>query len=128
MLTMWLACAATLIAIFCAQEFLEGLFATGHPAGLAGIFGYGGWWAIPVSLVIGLVLAAVMHGALWVLREVAGRTARGRAVVQPRRAPAPLRLARAHARRAPLVIGWSLRGPPPAPLRVITPAVFTPVL
>ena len=39
---MWLTCSAALIAIFACQEFLEGLLATGHPAGLAGIFGYGG--------------------------------------------------------------------------------------
>ena len=38
---MWLVCSAALVAIFACQEFLEGLFATGHPAGLAGIFGYG---------------------------------------------------------------------------------------
>ncbi len=31
----------------------------GHPAGLVGVFGYGGWWAIPVAICIGLVLAAV---------------------------------------------------------------------
>ena len=29
------------------RSFLEGLLATGHPAGLAGIFGFGGWWSIP---------------------------------------------------------------------------------
>ena len=56
-----------------AQEFLEGLFATGHPGGLAGIFGYGGWWSIPAAVCVGLVLAAVFHGARWVLDEVAQR-------------------------------------------------------
>src|SRR5579871_1673300 len=33
---LWLACAGCLVAIYAAQEFLEGLFVTGHPAGLAG--------------------------------------------------------------------------------------------
>ena len=33
---MWLVCSAALVAIFACQEFLEGLFATGHPAGLGG--------------------------------------------------------------------------------------------
>ena len=72
---MWLTCSAALIAIFACQEFLEGLFATGHPAGLAGIFGYGGWWSIPAALSIGLVLATVLHGARWLVREVARRGA-----------------------------------------------------
>ena len=75
---LWLLCSAALVAIFAGQEFLEGLFATGHPAGLAGIFGYGGWWAIPAALCVGLVLACLFHGALWVLDEVAKRRARPR--------------------------------------------------
>ena len=59
---MWLTCSAALIAIFACQEFLEGLFATGHPGGLVGVFGYGGWWSIPAALSIGLVLATLLHG------------------------------------------------------------------
>jgi hypothetical protein len=109
---MWLACAVSLVAIFACQEFLEGMFATGHPAGLAGIFGYGGWWAIPAAVCVGLVLAAVLHGARWVLREVARRRARstalwtGPAVAVPRPRDAAL------VALAPLVGGWSGRGPP----------------
>jgi len=109
---LWLACSAGLVAIFTCQEFLEGLFATGHPAGLVGIFGFGGWWAIPAALCIGLVLAAVFHGARWVLREVADRYARTRVVGSRRlvlvsRPPDVL-----VARLAPLAGGWSGRGPP----------------
>ena len=77
---LWLVCAACLVAIYVCQEFLEGLFATGHPAGLAGIFGYGGWWSVPAAVGVGLVLAAAFHGARWVLREVAQRGGRGIAV------------------------------------------------
>jgi ABC-type xylose transport system permease subunit len=109
---MWLACTGCLVAIFCCQEFLEGLFAAGHPAGLAGIFGYGGWWAIPAAACVGLVLAAWLHGARWVLREVARRRARVQAAwVGPA-------LLVSHpgdvvvAAWAPLVAGWSDRGPP----------------
>jgi len=111
---MWLACSISLVAIFASQEFLEGMFATGHPAGLAGIFGYGGWWSIPAAMSVGLVLAAWFHGARWVLREVVRRRARppaawvGPALVLPRpRAAAVSRL-------APLIGGWSGRGPPVA--------------
>ncbi|HUE26030.1 MAG TPA: hypothetical protein VMP89_04600 [Solirubrobacteraceae bacterium] len=109
---MWLITSACLLAIYVSQEFLEGLFAAGHPAGVAGIFGYGGWWAIPASLAVGLVLACALHGARWVLREVARLCARQ----LPRRAPrapvarAPHSLSRL--RLAPLAGGWSGRGPP----------------
>ncbi|HTW11839.1 MAG TPA: hypothetical protein VME01_03770 [Solirubrobacteraceae bacterium] len=110
---MWLVCSAALVAIFASQEFLEGLFATGHPAGWAGIFGYGGWWAIPAALSIGLVLATLLHGARWLVREVAHRRTRPyltaiglapRVACRPRDAVL--------GRRAPLVAGWSGRGPP----------------
>ena len=109
---MWLTCSACLLAIYVSQEFLEGLVAAGHPAGLAGIFGYGGWWSIPVSLAVGLVLASILHGARWVLREVARRCAacmpapvrRAPAVRGPFSIPAP--------RLTPLARGWSGRGPP----------------
>lgn len=109
---LWLACAASLVAIFAGQEFLEGLFATGHPAGLAGIFGYGGWWAIPAALCVGLVLAAVFHGARWVVKEIARRYAgriplSGSAVPAVRR-PRDVLLAPP----MPLLAGWSSRGPP----------------
>ena len=59
---------------------------TGHPAGLVGIFGYGGWWAVPAALGVGLVLAAAFQGARWVLRETARR--RALAVALPARTAA----------------------------------------
>lgn len=109
---LWLACAAVLVGIFACQELLEGIFATGHPAGLVGIFGYGGWWAAPAAAAIGLVLAAWFHGARWVLREVARRRATGRVLI-PAVAPAFLRPQDVvRVPLAPLVWGRSGRGPP----------------
>lgn len=108
---LWLLCAVCLIAIYVCQEFLEGLFVTGHPGGLVGIFGYGGWWAIPAAVGVGLVLAAAFHGARWVLREVALRF--GPAGVRlrgPAAACAPRLVLLAPP--APLADGWSGRGPP----------------
>jgi hypothetical protein len=109
---MWLVCSAALVAIFACQESLEGLFATGHPSGLAGIFGYGGWWSIPAALCIGLVLGTMLHGARWLVREVAQKRARPYRTVTAR----VLRPARPRdamvACPAPLVHGWSVRGPP----------------
>jgi hypothetical protein len=112
LVALWLICAAGLVAIYSGQEFLEGLLATGHPAGLVGIFGYGGWWAIPAALCVGLVLAALLHGARWVLHEVAARHVRAARApsspgVTPSR-PAGISLPRL----APLALGWCGRGPP----------------
>ena len=112
LVALWIVCAACLVAVYVTQEFMEGLFATGHPAGLAGIFGYGGWWCVPAAVAIGLVLAAIFHGARWVLDEVAERVAGvlvGRAL-RPPQTPRP------HdawlPRLLPLADGWSGRGPP----------------
>ena len=107
---LWLLCSVSLVAIYGSQEFLEGLFATGHPAGLVGIFGYGGWWAVPAALAVGLVLAAIFHGFQWALRQVGerqprlGSVRRSFVVAVPRAVPVP--------RLAPLADGWSDRGPP----------------
>ncbi len=109
---LWLLCAACLVAVYTTQEFLEGLFATGHPGGLAGIFGYGGWWSIPAALAVGLVLAAAFHGARRVLRAVAEHRAQQVAIAgRPPAVARPRRDALLPA-LAPLADGWSGRGPP----------------
>jgi hypothetical protein len=112
LVALWIASSACLVALYVAQEFLEGLLATGHPAGLAGIFGFGGWWAVPAALCVGLVLATLFHGARWVLDEVARQTQpRSRARRSPSLRVRPWRDAFC-APPAPLVGGWSGRGPP----------------
>jgi hypothetical protein len=109
---LWLACTACLVTIYAGQEFLEGTFAVGHPAGLMGIFGYGGWWAIPAAACIGLVLAAVYHGADWVLGEACRRYAASRRT-RRRHVPAAARPPLwALPAPAPVAGGWSGRGPP----------------
>ena len=109
---LWLTCTASLVGIYAGQEFLEGLLGHGHLAGVAGIFGYGGWWALPASAAVGLVLAAAFHGARWALAAAAVLGGR-RASARPRPAgrlqrPRPV----ASPRVAPLAEGWSGRGPP----------------
>ena len=112
---LWLICAAALVAIYVTQELLEGLLATGHPAGLAGVFGYGGWWSVPAALAVGLVLAAAFHGARWALQEVAERRS-GDAQDSPR---AHFRAAPALQRAGPQAGAARRRlvGPRPASLR-----------
>src|SRR5580765_128817 len=51
---------ALLLAVYCLQEWLEGVFALGHPAGLAGIVGHGGWWAVPLSAAAAAVVALLL--------------------------------------------------------------------
>lgn len=112
LLGLWLVCSAMLVGIFAAQELLEGLFATGHPAGWVGIFGYGGWWAIPAALCIGMVLAALYHGARWVLEAVARQRHGARGPLAAFAALAVRAVAATSPRPVPLVDGWSGRGPP----------------
>jgi hypothetical protein len=108
---LWAVCAACLLAIYVSQELLEGLLATGHPAGLTGIFGYGGWWSVPAAACVGLVLAAMFYGTSRVLDKVAVRHA-GTVHAAPRPI-APRRLVDLRfPRLAPIAGGWSDRGPP----------------
>jgi hypothetical protein len=111
---LWALCTVVLVLLFAVQETLEGWFAAGHPAGWVGVFGYGGWWAVPAAAGVGLVLAGLFHGALWVLARVA-RYAATRRTARARRVGGvgvPRVSRRAPALRAPLVAGWSDRGPP----------------
>jgi hypothetical protein len=62
-LGVWLAATVALVLIYASQEFLEGLFASGHPDGLAAIFGDGGLWALPAAVAVGAVLALMVRGA-----------------------------------------------------------------
>jgi hypothetical protein len=109
---LWLVCWASLVGIYAAQELFEGMLATGHATGLAAVFGYGGWWAIPAAACIGLVLAALLHGARWVLREVAARSGRSPRPRASGGGPRPRSPDIELPRHAPLALGWSGRGPP----------------
>lgn len=111
-LGLWFVCGVSLLAIYCTQETLEGIFATGHPTGIEGIFGFGGLWSIPSAIGVGLVLASLMYGARWTLDEVArrcGSSVVGRVRRIPPAAP-PRQVFRVPI--APLVGGWCDRGPP----------------
>lgn len=104
--TLWLGTSAGLVAIYAMQEALEELFATGHPGGLAGIFGHGGWWAVPAALAVGLAIACLLRVGASLVRLAARRPRSShvrsvspapRVTLLPRRRP----LAAAAAGRAP---------------------------
>jgi hypothetical protein len=118
LLRLWLASALALAAIYTGQELLEGLLAAGHPPGVAGVLGHGGWLALPLSLAIGGGLALLLRGAQAVLALVRRAAARRR----PRAAAAPslrIRLATVAPRRsAPLASAAAGRAPPVRALAV----------
>jgi hypothetical protein len=104
-----------LLVIYASQESLEGMLASGHPAGLAAILAAGGWLAIPLAAALGAV-AALLAGAL---EGVELAISRRRAARELRRAPRVQ--GRAHAARnakrllTPLALGLASRPPPPVP-------------
>jgi hypothetical protein len=101
---------AALLALYSCQELLEGMLSSGHPGGFEGVFGDGGWWAVPLSLACGFVIAGALRGARAAICWAAARhrrvaTSHGRPTPSPRpRRPALPRivpLAGAAAGRAP---------------------------
>src|SRR5947209_2599105 len=69
---LWLVSAAALVSVYALQELAEGMLAAGHAGGVAGVFGSGGWVAVPLALAVGLIVALLMRGAAAVERA-AGR-------------------------------------------------------
>jgi hypothetical protein len=99
-----------LLTLYSCQELLEGMLSTGHPGGFEGVFGEGGWWAVPLSFACGTVVALALRGARAAIRWAAARHRRtkpshGRPAPAPRppriALPRPVPLAGAAAGRAP---------------------------
>jgi hypothetical protein len=67
----WGATWFGLVVIYAAQETLEGLLATGHPGGATGVFGHGGWWAIPAAAFVAALVTALLLVARTLLRVAA---------------------------------------------------------
>jgi hypothetical protein len=109
---LWLLCSAALAAVLCGQDLCRELITSGHPGGgAASLFGSAGWTSIPVAMLVGFVLAASLHGACWVFHEA--RRLRRRTSGR-RRSVAVARVTTVGLRPvlAPLLAGWSDRGPP----------------
>lgn len=87
------------------------MLSNGHPEGFNGVFGDGGWWAVPLSLVCGVAIAAALRGARAAIRWVVSRRRRPRASHErPAAAPRPRRLALP--RLVPLAGAAAGRAPP----------------
>lgn len=106
--SLWGVTTVGLLAVYALQESLEELYASGHPTGVTGIFGHGGWWAVPSAVVVAVGVVALLRAGRVVLRfagRLAARPIRFRLLTPA--APAavmlavPAPLARAAAGRAP---------------------------
>jgi hypothetical protein len=106
----WLCSALALAAVYTTQEGFEGTFAPGHPAGLVGVFGHGGWTALLFSALVGAVIAAVTRLAHHAVELVAGRAVRFAAGVSERPSVPVTRVL--PARRLD-VLAWNLAGRAP---------------
>jgi hypothetical protein len=73
---LWLVTWASLVAIYATQETLEEFLATGHPAGIAGVFGHGGWWAVPAAAVVAIAVVCLLVLARTLLRLVTAAACR----------------------------------------------------
>jgi hypothetical protein len=71
---LWALASVSLVVVYVVQELLEGVFAAGHPAGLAGVFGHGGWWALVLAAVAGAAIAALLRAGCAIV-SAAGRLA-----------------------------------------------------
>jgi hypothetical protein len=111
----WPLAAAALLGIYTSQELVEGLVSHGHPSGLAGVFGAGGWVSIPLAIALGGGVALLVQ----VTQRVAEAAPVGagwlEGIVARHSAPAPLRTLVSRTlgvRRRPLAFRLAGRGPP----------------
>jgi hypothetical protein len=105
---LWGLTTAALVGIYGVQETLESYLASGHPGGVAGVFGHGGLWSLPASAAVAVLVVAALRTGEAVLAAAARlRPLPLRLRPQPVLCPAPVRsvvarpLARAAAGRAP---------------------------
>ncbi|MGD9734136.1 MAG: hypothetical protein AB7V58_00785 [Solirubrobacterales bacterium] len=102
--------ALGIAAVFCCQELIEGVLFAGHATGLAAIFTAGGWAALPLAAIFG-VLAALIDRGMEAIESVVAPTPpqEDRAPLQVRLPDPPARLGR---RLSPLALGLAQRPPP----------------
>jgi hypothetical protein len=102
---------AALLALYSCQELLEGMLSNGHPEGFNGVFGDGGWWAVPLSFACGTLIAAALRGARAAIRWAAARH-HGPTAPHGRPTPTPRPRSLALPRLVPLAGAAAGRAPP----------------
>jgi hypothetical protein len=108
--------AGALLAIFFAQESLEGLIVAGHPAGAGAVLANGGWLALPLAGVIG-ALAALLARLLEEVEHAIAvvHTDRSRLPRPPAVRGRSLSAHRLRLSREALALGLARRPPPVLP-------------
>jgi hypothetical protein len=96
-------------AVFCCQELAEGALFAGHAA----IFAGGGWTALPLAALFG-VLAALLDRGIEAIEALAARTDRTTAR-PPRRLALPSAPPQLGRRLSPIAVGLAQRPPPSFP-------------
>jgi hypothetical protein len=86
---LWIASICALLAIYCSQELLEGLLATGHPSGFGALAANGGWSALPLAFGLALIVALALRGVAAAESLVARRARRSGIAVRAPRARRP---------------------------------------
>jgi hypothetical protein len=108
---LWCTSSAALLLSYALQEWLEGVFAAGHPSGLGGVFGHGGLWAVPLAALAGLLLASLLRLASVVAEIVSVSAPTRRRPGRPARVWRPAPVSPLHP--APLAGRFAGRAPPP---------------
>jgi len=106
---LWLVTTFGLVAIYAVQETLEALTMSGHPAGASGVFGHGGWTAVPVAAAVALGVVALLRVGRAVLR-LAAQCAPGAPRLSAPSLPVPFSVALVAA--TPLALAAAGRAPP----------------
>jgi hypothetical protein len=106
---LWSVTTFGLIAIYAVQETLEAASVSGHPAGVAGVFGHGGWYAVPAAAVVALGVVALLRVGRAVLRLAAHYAPRTARLSAPS-LPVPFSVALVAA--TPLALAAAGRAPP----------------
>jgi hypothetical protein len=107
---LWALATTCLVVAYATQETLEGALSPGHPGGVAGVVGHGGWVALPLAIAFGLAVALLARAgqrAIELAAEAPIRVMRPRPLVSLGSPVAPRRLG---ARRTTRPLG--ARGPP----------------
>ncbi len=102
--------AIGIAAVFCCQELLEGALFAGHASGLAAIFSAGGWAALPLAALFGVLAAVIDRGMEAIESRIAPlQRPQVHASFQATRPAGPRQLGR---RLSPLALGLACRPPP----------------
>ena len=111
-LGLWGLTTVGLFAIYAVQETLEGMVVSGHPGGVAGVVGHGGWWALPAAAVAALLVVALLRFGSAIVRLAADLGSSFR--LAPRALVLPFPLSARLALLAPLAREAAGRAPPSA--------------